>query len=241
MKKLSFALTAAAVLLLASACASYDGEKIKEVTKATVHSLIINRQIDAGQFATIGGLISSAAQRDKLDLQPMVDRLQKDVYGDYTKNLPFAIVPEKDLLANGKYANEIAKETNNFSPFYLTPAGYSKAPLGRKNAIAMGEAFPEANATLGITIDFALKKTSGISIGGFSAGRAVIEAAVNFTILNSKGETLVQKRVVAQSKTSVGVVVGAFKADALPAMCNEAADKALESFNKWLISQQAKK
>lgn len=232
-------LVLAAVVLLGS-CATFDKSKVDRVTKATVHSLLINRMIDTSDFPMLGAIISSFAQSDKMDLTPMVVKLERDMYGDYSKQLPFGLVPETELLANSTYVNEISEVKSAMSSWYLAPTGYAKSPLNKKAAIAMASAFPDSNASVSINISFRLKTKGGISVGGFSTGRAAIVATVDYLVLNNQGDVVLQKTSIQPSQKTIGVVMGAFKADALPEMCSDAADRALAEFNKWLITQKKK-
>ena len=231
---LKFLLPIALLSLLAS-CATFDNTLVNKVSKAAVHSILISRQVDTSDFPLVALIVKEYA-KDKMDLTPILNKVQKDMYSVYAKHLPFALLPESELLANEDYKTVLSTETSALTPWYIFPEGYAKTPLSKKNAAAMNKAFPNTNAYVGMEISYALKKQASISI--FS--RAGIRATVLFTVINEKGEKILEKPILAVSKTTIGVILGGFNATPIQSMCTEATENAMAEFDKWILKELAK-
>ncbi|MBD3420000.1 MAG: hypothetical protein GF398_07785 [Chitinivibrionales bacterium] len=82
--------------------------------------------------------------------------------------------------------------------------------------------------------------SSGVSVGGVSAGKARVTASLTLTIVDGNGDELVSETSTAFSDEGTGMVAGVTSDDKIDAMCTQAFGEALEEVYDSLKKKTAK-
>lgn len=203
-------------------------------------------------FEQLGGgvgmvaAISSLAEDENFNLQPVLNNFHETFFNDYVPQFPFDVMPEEQVINNEKYKayesknNETSDaERSKLFQRYLTFEGYK--PLAEtilkknSNEVAMLEIFDEADGVMFVFIDYAFVKKPV----PFTAG---IQAYVNMFLYNKEAKKVFKIRQFATSSESVGIVGGIpiMSPEKLLPLCESATAEVVEKLNKKLKKVAAK-
>jgi hypothetical protein len=223
MKKIG--LISLSLLLFASVTISAQNKKVAVV------SFGINRSVGTSNLsgaASMAGDIAAVANDPNFNLKPILDKFYKTFFEEYSKELPFELIPDNQVIGNEQYkAYKTIDTTSLFSKFTLLKEGYNYldvSALYKKDIDKMVEIF-ENNADGFIFINITFEFSPKVAIGGM--GTAAIYAYASMKIWNNKSEKVVNIYEGAVSKKSVSMVAGIplCKTDKILPLCEEAADQ----------------
>ena len=221
--------------------------------KVAVTSFWVSKHIgfeEIGGNAALVAAIASLSDDPNFNLQPVLDNFYKAFKDDYSKNFPFELLPEEDVINRQEYKdyegrfNE-SKDSERHKLFqrYLTPEGYK--PLveslfkGEKsNQMQMLKMFSDADGVMFVSMgyDFIKKPVP------FTAG---VRAFVRIKLWNKEGKKVFTINEYGTSKKSVGIVGGIplMKPDKLLPLCESASEKLVEDLSKKIgkVSKKAAK
>jgi hypothetical protein len=217
--------------------------------KVAVATFYADKNIDFSELGGGAGLavaIGQLADDPKFDITPILDEFHKNFFGEYAKQFPFELLPEKDVTENELYVNYESKfgetkddDRSKILRRYLTADGYK--PLietliknKNNNVVRMLEIFDTADGVMFVSISFKFVKTSPFT--------AAIQAYARMKLWNKEGKRVFVVNEYANSKKKVGMVGGIPTAspDKILPMCESATEKLFADLNKRL-SKVAKK
>ena len=218
--------------------------------KVALTSFWVSKHIGFDQIgggAALVAAIGSLSENPNFNLQPVLDNFYKTFNEEYSKNFPFDIMPEKDVIKREEYIayegrfNETKdKDRNKLFQRYLTPEGYKplvESPFkGEKsNQMQMVKMFNDADGVMFVSMGYEfVKKTIP-----FTAG---VRAFVRIKLWNKEGKRVFSINEYGTSKKSVGIVGGIplmMAAKLLP-LCESASEKLVADLAKR-IKKVAKK
>jgi hypothetical protein len=218
--------------------------------KVAVVSFYTDKIIDFKELGIGGeGIITEVANlRDNpdFDLTPILKKFHDKFFNDYSKKLPFELLPEEEVLTKQEYIDFVPKWEKSADELerYVIYDGYKyiyEGALGKKNEVGMANVFNTSDGVLFVEIHFGFVK-------GFGIGKTAtlkMRAYARMALYNKKGEKVFAINESANSKkTSVmvkGVPVMAPK-KILP-MCESALDKLMKHLDKKIqkITKKAAK
>jgi hypothetical protein len=198
--------------------------------------------------ASLAASLSSLSDDANFNLQPVLNNFYKVFTEEYSKQFPFVLLPEDEVLNNEAYKNfegrfneENDKNKGKWLQRFLTPKTYK--PLqeslfkGEKsNQMQMVQMFKEvADGVMFVSMsyDFVKKPMP------FTAG---IRANVRIKIWNKNGDKVLTINDYATSKESVGIVAGIpiMEPSKLLPLCESASEKLVSDLIKKIKKMASK-
>lgn len=199
-------------------------------------------------MAQVLQLLSLHLQRINFNLQPVLDNFYKTFTEEYSKQFPFELLPESEVLENPDYMaykgrfNE-SKDADRSKLFqrYLTPKTYkplvkSLTKGEKSNQMQMVQMFKDkADGVMFVSMGYEFIKKPV----PFTAG---IRAYVRIQIWNKEGKKVLGIMEYGTSKQTVGIVGGIpiMKVEKLLPLCESASDKLVADLNKKMKKITAK-
>ncbi len=232
MKKISLILG----LILVFGFANAQDKNVAIVTFNT-DKIIGFSDLDIGSEKMLESVLKLRDNPD-FDLTPILEKFHAEFFNKFSKEFPFKIINEEDVLSNEAYKAYVPKfdkseeELKRFAVY----KGYKvihEGFMGKTNEVSVANIFKEtADGVMFITISFDLIK--GFGIGGTATVK--MRANVRMGLYDSNGEKVyVIKEGANSKKTSVmvgGIPVMSTK-KILP-MCESALERLLKDLNKKL-------
>ena len=210
--------------------------------KVAVVSFYANKMVDYTALEIPAGEI----MKDLLDLRndpnfnlaPLLEAYHTNFINDYSKKLPFELLPESTVIENKEYQDFVPKYdlTAYEALDYLLFPGYKfiyEGPMGEANEVAIAKMFEnEADGVLFVSIDFSFQK-------GFGLGKTMsikMRATTRLALYNKKGEKVFAFSEGENSKKT-GVMVGGvpvIKPEKIIPMCESALNELMGDLDKRL-------
>ena len=233
------------------ACINFNG--YSQNKKVAVTTFWVSKHIgfdELGGGAGLAAAIGTLSDDPNFNLQPVLDNFYNIFINEYSKNFPFDLMPEDDVLQREEYVNyesrwNETKDADRGKLFqrYLTPKGYK--PMietlfkgKNNNTMRMLEIFDDADGVMFVSMgyDF-VKKTVP-----FTAG---VRAFVRIKLWNKEGKKVFAINEYGTSKKSVAIVAGIpiMKTDKLLPLCESASEKLVADLAKRIgkVSKKAAK
>lgn len=228
------------VFLAASSIAAFSQDK-----KVALTSFYVSKHIgfeEIGGNAALVASLASLMEDPNFNLQPVLDNFYTTFTEEYTKQFPFVLLPEDDVLNNPDYMafegrfneGEDVDRTKLFQQF-LTPKTYKPLQASlingeKSNQNQMVQMFKDdADGIMFVSMgyDF-VKKPMPFTCG--------IRAYVRIAIWNSDGKRVLAVNEYATSKKTVPIVAGVpiMAPEKLLPLCESASEELVEDLNKRL-------
>lgn len=223
-----------AVVLCSSLLATAQKKKVAVVT------FYANKMID---FKELGlgseGLLKDVLNlRDnpKFNLTPILEKFHTNFFAEYSKSLPFNLVPEQTVLTNEQYQQfQPVYELSKYdAKDYLLYSNYKyiyEGIAGKKNEEGIAKALSSlADGVLFVEINFGLEK-------GFGIGNNVtlkMKAFARIALYNQKGEKVFVINESERSKKTALMIGGVpvVDPDKILPMCESALDELMGDLQK---------
>ncbi len=244
MKKLPLTAYAiiACMMLSSAVCAQKKGQK-----KVAIATFIMNKKVQPGDLGLGGEALKQAADLAKnpaFSLEPMLQRLHDEFFGDLGEDLPFEILPEATVIDHPEYKayelnfDEDKGLNDEILSFYKIYDGYKYLreggaldPKEKRDQNRLMEIFgDQADGVMFVTMWFEFKQK--LAVGG--TGTAGIKSMIWIQLFDKEGKKVFRYREGANSKKSVGIAAGVpvMKIEKILPMCENAFERMLEDMEK---------
>lgn len=230
------------LLLLTFVCFTLSNVSLLAQKKVAVTTFWVSKHIgfdEIGGGAALAASIASLSENPDFNLQPVLDTFYKTFTEEYSKDFPFELMPEEEVLTREEYVNyegrfneDEDEDRDKFFQRFLTPEGYKPMQVSlfkgeKSNQMQMVKMFDDADGVMFVSMgyDF-VKKTVP-----FTAG---VRAYVQISLWNDEGKRVFHISKTAISKESVAIVGGVpvMKTEKLLPLCENASERLLEDLNK---------
>jgi hypothetical protein len=180
-----------AIFLLAVTATSSFAQN-KKVAVVTFYAV---KKLGVGQFGSVAQLVNRLADDPNFNMQPLLNNFHTQFFDTYSKDLPFTLLPENEVLNNeaykayvpvGEEGTGVLKDTYNLPyPGYkviLPLAGHTN----EKNLLKM---FPQADGVMKVYVDFDL-----VQVGFAGMGVVKVNAFANIALFDKNGEKIFSSR-----------------------------------------------
>ena len=209
-----------------------NGQKKVALTTFWVKKHIGFEQLEGP--AALAAQIMTLSENPNFDLTSVLDNFYETFTKEYSKEFPFELLSEEEVLKSEAYLNYEPKWDNGLSLFkqYLTPQDYkvmteSLIKGENSNSRQMLKKFPQADGVMFVSMgyDFIKKPVP------FTAG---IRAYVKIKLWNQEGKKVFSIREYGTSKKSIGIVAGIpiMKPSKLLPLCESASEKLVSDLSK---------
>ncbi|AXG68563.1 hypothetical protein KORDIASMS9_00778 [Kordia sp. SMS9] len=190
--------------------------------------------------------VANLRNNPDFNLTPILEKFHKTFFDEYSKKLPFQLLPEAEVLNDEAYKNFVPKLEGTEAELsrYIVYDGYKyiyEGILGKANEEGAAKLFSEADGVLFIEIHFSLVK-------GFGIGKtATIKMRANYrmALYNKEGKKVFAINEAARSKKTTVMVKGipVLSPKKILPMCESAMDKLMKHLDKKLkkIAKKADK
>ena len=229
------------ILLSIFVCFTISNISLLAQKKEAVTTFWVSKHIgfqEIGSGPALAASIASLSENPDFNLQPVLDTFYKTFTEDYSKQFPFELMPEDEVLTREEYINYEGRfnedkdaDRKKFFQRFLTPEGYKPMQVSifkgeKSNQMQMVKMFDDADGVMFVSMgyDF-VKKTP------FTAG---IRAYVQMSLWNDDGKRVFHISKKAVSKESVAIVGGipVMKTEKLLPLCENASEELLKDLNK---------
>lgn len=224
------------ILLFVSACSTMDTSAVKEIDKAAVAIVGVDKHLTYSEDFEAAQLVQRLAQSDKFDMQPVAEDLHEKTFGEYTRVMPFELIPEEEVIGSEQYKNfqmfdsESAEETFTKTSNFITVKNYkpyNPVNMHRGHKSDLAEAIPEdANAMLLVGLNYKLVQENSL-IPGVNKGK--VEADLSMELVKPNGDRIININQKAKSDENMKVVLDAaiLDPDKIQPLVMEATDKVM--------------
>jgi len=230
-----------AVLLLTLTCGYAQNKKVAVVTFYIVKQLDVTDFGSAAQVASI-----KLSDNPDFDLKPTLHKFHDEFFNSYSKNFPFDLIPEDQVINNESYKTYVPVGTATEGPLkgedikYNIPVeGYKVVlPLmGHENERNLLAIFNQCDGVMKVYIEFKLVK---IGFGGM--GVAKVQALTNVALFNKNGDKVFSIHEDAASKSMSPMVEGVpvMTPEKILPMCESAMDALMKALDKDLAKMVRK-
>lgn len=231
MKKISFLIPLFLALLITGSFA--------QTKKVAVVTFYVVKQIGIKDFGSAAAAAAVAKLGDdpNFNMVPMLNNFHTQFFESYSKNFPFQLLPEDQVINNDAYkafvsagsaSSGVFKDTYNI-PF----EGYKViVPLaGRRNEEDMLKIFSQCDGVMKVYINFDLVK---IGLGGM--GIVKVNAHANVDLFNKDGDKVFFIKEDAKSKGGSALIGGVpvMTPEKILPMCESAFDELMANLQKDL-------
>lgn len=234
------------LLLILFTSLSFSQEK-----KVAVVSFYTDKTIDFSDLG-IGNeelivAVADLTNNPDFNLTPILEKFHKEFFNEYSKKLPFKLLPEEEVLTNEEYIKFQPKWDKSEQELrrYIVYDGYKyiyEGFLGKKNEEGMANIFKEnADGVLFVEIHFSLVK--GFGIGGTATIK--MKANCRMALYNKDGKKVFAINKSAKSKKTAVMVGGipAMSPKKILPMCESAMERLMKHLDKKIkkITKKAAK
>jgi hypothetical protein len=214
---------------------------VAQKKKVAVVTFYADKMVDVSELGGVASLIKEVANlRDdpNFNLGPLLEKFHNDFFNEYSKQLPFELLPEQEVLTNPNYISFVPKfEANKyFEKNYLLYSDYKyihEGMFGKFNEEGIAKALEDkADGVLFINLDFAFQK--GFGIGGTSTLKVRVNARM--ALYNKKGEKVFAFTEGENSKKTAFMVGGipVISTEKVLPMCKSAVEELMGDLQKRL-------
>jgi len=216
-----------------------SGVAFAQTKNVAVVSFYINKQIDVSEFGAPAYLaVKKLTDDPNFNLAPLLTSFHNEFFNNYSKNLPFALLPEDQITRNEAYkayvpvgiAGSGLLDANNF---ILPFNGYKifLRLVGHDNENNMLKLFPQADGVMSVAINFKLIK---VGFGGM--GVVKVDAKATISLYNKAGEKVFIIEEDEKSKSVSPMVAGApvMSPEKIIPMCESAMGELMTTLQKDL-------
>ncbi|MCZ8196512.1 MAG: hypothetical protein O9267_02750 [Flavobacterium sp.] len=221
------------VLLLATTLVSSAQKK-----KVAVVTFYADKMVDVselGGLATIIKEVTNLRDDPNFNLTPTLEKFHNDFFNEYSKQFPFELMPEQEVLTNPNYISfEPKYEDKYFDRNYLLYPNYKyiyEGFAGKYNEEGIAKALGDkVDGVLFVNLNFAFQK--GFGIGGTSTLK--VRATARLALYNKKGEKVFAFFEGEDSKKTAIMVGGipVISAEKVLPMCNSAMEELMGDLQK---------
>lgn len=231
------------ILLFVSSCSTMDTSAVKEIDNAAVAIVGVDKHLEYSEDFEAAQLVQRLAQSDKFNLQPVAEDLHEKTLGEYTRVMPFELIPEEDVIGAERYQNfqlfdsESAEETFTETSNFITVKNYkayNPVNMHRGHKTDFSEAIPEeADAMLLVGLNYKLVQENSL-IPGVNKGK--IEADLNMELVKPNGDRIININQKAKSNDDMKVVLDAaiLDPDKIQPLVMEATDKVMIKASEFI-------
>jgi hypothetical protein len=204
-----------------------------------VVSFYINKQIDVTDFgATAFAAVTALNDDPAFNLTPMLNTFHTQFMDDYSKSLPFALIPEDKVLKNETYkafvpTGNATSGVLNITNFLTAVDGYKILQhfAGSPNEKTIAKLFTDADGIMTVAVHFKLVK---IGFGGM--GVVKVSAITTLALFNKNGDKVFSVDQEAKSKNVAPLVGGVpvMTPDKIMPMCESAMEELMVALQKDL-------
>ncbi len=232
MKKVNLFLVA--FLIFAIQLVSAQKKKVAVVTFYA--NKVIGFEGLGGGYDLIAKGLLNLRNDPNFNLKPILEKYHSSFINEYSKQFPFELLPESQVVNNPKYISFVPKhEIKDYdAENYLVYDGYKiifDGPLQKFNEEGIAKAMSDqADGVLFVNIDFQFVK--GFGIGGTSTVK--IAAFTRISLYNKNGEKVLAINESEQSKKTMVMVGGVpvIKAEKVLPMCESAFTELMGDLDK---------
>jgi hypothetical protein len=222
-----------AVLLVMSLTSVAQKKKVAVVT------FYADKMVDVTELGGVAMLLKEVTNlRDdpNFNLTPTLEKFHSDFFNEYSKQFPFELMPEQEVLTNPNYISfEPKYEADKyFEKNYLLYSDYKyiyEGFAGKYNEEGIAKALGDkVDGVLFVNLDFAFQK--GFGIGGTSTLK--VRANARLALYNKKGEKVFAFNEGENSKKTAIMVGGVpvISVEKVLPMCNSAMEELMGDLQK---------
>lgn len=214
---------------------AYSQKKKVAVVTFYANKMIEFKELGIGSEELIKNVLDLRDNPD-FNLTPLLEQYHTNFFSEYSKELPFDLLPESTVVDSQKYQDFQPKYqlTDYDARNYLMYGKYKyiyEGPMGKANEEGIAKLFAdEADGVLFVYIDFAFEK-------GFGIGKTMsikMRATTRMALYNKKGEKVFAFAESERSKKT-GVMVGGVpvvKPEKILPMCESALTELMGDLKK---------
>lgn len=213
---------------------------VAQKKKVAVFTFYANKMVEFNELgAGFDFLLQDILQlRDdpNFNLTPILNTYHDNFFNDYSKEFPFELLPESEVLNNADYQNFTPKfDVKNYDAAnYLMHGNYKyiyEGFMGQANEVAMSKMFADkADGVMFVYVNFAFEKGFGIG----STMTIKMRATTRVALYNKTGEKVFAFYENERSKKT-GVMVGGVpvvKPEKILPMCESALQELMGDLRK---------
>ncbi len=236
------------IVMMALMLTPFMGQSQKKgEKKVAIATFIMNKKVQPGDLGLGGEALKQAADLAKnpaFSLEPMLQRLHDEFFGDLGDDMPFKILPESEVINHPEYKayelnfDEDKGLNDELLSFYKIYDGYKYLREGgaldakeKRDQNRLMEIFgDQADGVMFVQMWFEFKQK--LAVGG--TGTAGIKAMIWIQLFDKEGKKVFRYREGATSKKSVGIAAGVpvMKIEKILPMCENAFERMLEDMEK---------
>lgn len=227
--------------------AGYSQKKKVAVVTFYVNKMIEFKELEIGSEELIKDVLD-LRDNPNFNLAPLLEQYHSNFFNDYSKALPFDLLPENTVVDSKKYQDFQPKYdlTQYEARNYLNYGNYKyiyEGIMGKANEEGVAKLFAdEADGVLFVYIDFAFEK-------GFGLGKTMsikMRATTRMALYNKKGEKVFAFSESERSKKTGVMVAGVpvVKPEKILPMCESALTELMGDLKKRIakiVSKSDKK
>lgn len=238
-------LTAITVVLIGIPFGATSQKKTEK--KVAIATFIMNKKVQPGDLGLGAAALKGAADlanNPAFSLEPMLQKLHDEFFGDIGEDMPFSILSEQDVIGHPEYKNyelnfdenkglndEILSFYKIYDGYkYLREGGIADAKEKRDQWRLMQIFGDQADGVMFVTMWFEFKQK--LAVGG--TGTAGIRSMIWIQLFDKEGKKVFRYREGATSKKSVGIAAGVpvMKIEKILPMCENAFERMLDDMEK---------
>lgn len=251
------------IVFFVAGCATMDADRIQGLENTAVPIVYVHGSIDysdvqSGALAEqdsyadlakeASGAVQQAVDDDSFDLVEVVNDLRDRVYNEYGSLLGVNLIDEDRVVHNNQAYQDLYFEMDEYNwQSIVTPEGYKPYRADKTHMIGddrqqrLLEAMPQGtDSMLMASATYAMRDVtpSYVSWIPFYPTQGGLEATVNLTMVNLRGETVLDISESALSDETVSLV-GTFTlgAEQIEPMAIDATNQAMDRLGKRIQSE----
>ena len=238
MKRFPKLLLPALALAGTISCQTYDGAALQAVRTVAVVSVQCDRRIDVAEFENFDSTARGWTRSERFDLSPALARIDSAIFSTYARSLPFAFVPERQLLAAPEYqALGTDGTTLRDERAIAVPEGYVRLPASAEAAKTLAARLPDADGFLWAQVSYKLLKKDEFE----GTLYARMRADLTLTVYDRKGRAMLRHVAAGIDSTVLEIVtLGIMPASDFSAAAIRATALAGADMARWLEDRAAR-
>jgi hypothetical protein len=201
---------------------------------AVVSSIGSNKNLVMGSGIDDVALTIQSISSDKFNTLNEVNKIKDFVFNELSKDFPFKIVPESDVLANENYQVFVTEmnakfTTENAKNEREVPEGYLNY---QRYPIQVLSYFAGANAVMSINVGLSLEPSAMYG----TSGSAKAKIYITIELVSPKNKSLMKINAVGTSAQTLGILAGQIvkNRDKIPEALVEASDNLFKEMREKL-------
>lgn len=220
------------LLIVALACLIFIPSAFSQKKKVAVVTFYANKYVGVEGMAGGASLvrdISAMAKDTNFNLKPVLNQFHDKFFTDYSKEFPFDVASENEVLSNKDYKSFRTFDTSSFWNNTLLKEGYTFSQVSvlyKKDLKKLIEIYKgQYDGFVWVFLDYTL--VPKFAVGGM--GTAGIRANANIYCFNKNEDKVFTIHEYSTSGKSVGMVAGIpiIKTEDILPLCKDASDRLL--------------